>query len=313
LKYLYTQRKSGNRRLLLARQVIRHWQAYLLLLPAVIIIFMFHYIPIYGAQLAFKEIRLGQTIQQAKWVGMKNFMRYFNSGWFWRTIKNTFVIGISMQLMFPLPILLALLLHNSTSKIAKRTAQTATYIPNLVSIAVTMSILSLFCDGSSGLINIMRSQLGYPRIGFYGNGSYVMPMYLVTGIWSSTGASAIVYLAALSAVELEQIEAAQIDGCSKLQRIWYIDVPTILPTIITLFILNMGRWFTTSSEKMLMLQTPLNLSASETTSTYTYKMGIVNNQYGISTAIGLFVNMINFTMLITVNAISRRVSDSSVF
>ncbi len=264
-------------------------------------------------QLAFKEMRLGQTIQTAKWVGMKNFIRYFNSGWFWRTIKNTFVIGISGQLLFPLSIILAVLLHNCVIKGLKKTAQTVTYIPHLVSVVVTISILMLFCDGETGFINIVLSKLGLKKIQFFGADKYVLPMYLITGIWQTTGSGAIVYLAALSAVDPELVEASMIDGCSKLKRIIHIDVPTIMPTIIIMLIMSMGRWFAVQTDKLLLMQTPLNLGASEATGTYTYKIGIQSSQYGMSTAIGLFVNVINFIMLVSVNYISKRVSETSLF
>lgn len=295
------------------RRIVQHWELYLLLLPAIVAIIIFNYVPLYGIQLAFKEMRLGQTIATAKWVGWRNFTRYFNSGWFWRTIKNTLIIGITNELLFPLPILLAILMHNCIVQPLKKVTQTVTYIPNLVSVVVTVSILLLFCDGESGFINILLSRLGLKKISFFGADRYVLPMYLITGIWQSTGASAIVYLAALSSVDHELIEASMIDGCSKFKRMIHIDLPTIMPTIIILLIMSLGRWFGVQTDKLLLLQTPLNLGASEATGTYTYKVGIQSGQYGTGTAIGLFVNVINFIMLISANFISKRVSKTSLF
>lgn len=295
------------------RRVVRHWELYLLLIPAVAAVIVFNYAPLYGIQLAFKEMRLGQTIESAKWVGMRNFVRYFNSGWFWRTIKNTFIIGITAELLFPLPILLAILMHNCVVQRLKKLTQTVTYIPHLVSVVVTISILLLFCDGETGLINIFRSRLGLSKVSFFGADRYVLPMYLITGVWQGTGSGAIVYLAALSAVDNELIEASMIDGCSKFKRMIHIDLPTIMPTVIIMLIMSLGRWFGVQTDKLLLLQTPLNMGASEATGTYTYKVGIQNAQYGMGTAIGLFVNVINFVMLISANFISKRVSETSLF
>ncbi len=295
------------------KSIVRHWELYLLLLPAFLIILYFKYYPLYGVQLAFKSMKLGQTIEQAKWVGFKNFERFFTTGMFERTVVNTLVIGISVVMTFPLPIILALMLNNCVSKPTKKVAQTVTYIPNLVSIAVTMSIVHLFCGGSTGFINIFLKALGQETIYFMGEASYVRPLYLISEIWSKTGYNSVVYLAALASVSPDLIEASMIDGCSKIKRIWYIDLPTIAPTIVVLLIMNIGTFFTASTEKMLLLQTDLNLSASETIGTYTYKLGFTNRQYGYSAAVDLFTNLVNLIMLITANMIARKVSDSSLF
>ena len=232
---------------------------------------------------------------------------------FQRTVVNTLVIGVLVVLTFPLPILLSLMLHNCVQKSVKRIAQTVTYIPNLVSVAVTMSIVLLFCGGSSGFINIFRKNLGLSSIYFMGEPRYVRPLYLISEIWSKTGYNSVVYLAALSSVSPDLLDASMIDGCSKIKRIWYIDIPTIAPTIVVLLIMNMGTFFTASTEKMLLLQTDLNLATSETIGTYTYKLGFTQRQYGYSAAVDLFSNVVNLAMLILANTIARRVSGSSLF
>lgn len=297
----------------LPQRMLDHWQVYLLLLPALVITIIFKYVPLYGVQLAFKSMKLGQTIETARWVGWSNFERFFNTGAFERTVTNTLMIGVSTVLTFPLPLALALLLHNCISKGTKRIAQTVTYIPNLVSVTVTMSIVLLFCNGSSGFINIMLKKFGFNTISFMGEEGYVLPLYLISEIWSKTGYNSVIYLAALASVSTELIDASMIDGCSKIKRIWYIDIPAIMPTIVTLLIMNMGTFFAASTEKMLLLQTDLNIAASETIGTYTYKLGFVNRQYGYSAAVDLFTNLVNFSMLLLSNFIARRVSDSSLF
>lgn len=308
-----TTRTIRVHRRTLAQRIMDHWQVYLLLLPAFVITLVFKYFPLYGIQLAFKSMKLGQTIEAARWVGWSNFERFFNTGAFERTMLNTLVIGVSTVLTFPLPLLLALLLHNCVSTGTKKIAQTVTYIPYLVSVTVTMSIVMLFCNGSTGFINIVLKNMGINPIAFFGEDRFVLPLYMISEIWSKTGYNSVIYLAALGSVSSELIDASMIDGCSKLKRIWYIDIPAIMPTIVTLLIMNMGTFFLASTEKMLLLQTDLNIAASETIGTYTYKLGFVNRQYGYSAAVDLFTNIVNFTMLVLSNFIARRVSDSSLF
>ena len=297
----------------LGRRILQHWELYALLLPALVITIIFKYVPLYGVQLAFKSMKLGQTIEAARWVGWSNFERFFNTGAFSRTMINTLSIGVATVLTFPLPLVLALMLHNCVNTGVKKVSQTVTYIPYLVSVTVTMSIVMLFCNGSTGFINIMLKRFGLESVSFLGEDKYVMPLYMISDIWSKTGYNSVIYLAALSSVSSELIDASMIDGCSKLKRIWYVDIPAIMPTIVTLLIMNMGTFFGASTEKMLLLQTDLNIAASETIGTYTYKLGFVNRQYGYSAAVDLFTNLVNFSMLVLSNFIARRVSDSSLF
>lgn len=303
--------KSGKDSLI--KRIYKCRELYLLMLPAVVAVALFKYYPMYGIQLAFKNMKLGQTIQTATWVGLEHFKRFFNTGAFERTVKNTLALGIGTVLTFPIPIFLALLLHNSVSQKLKKTAQTATYIPYLVSVAVTMSIVLLFCNGSTGFINIFLRKAGMEQFNFLGDEKYVFPLYIISEIWSKTGFNTVIYLAALSSVSEELVDASQIDGCSKLKKIWHVDLPAILPTIIIILIMNMGTFFTASTEKLLLLQTDLNIAASESIGTYTYKLGFVSRQYGYSAAVDLFTNLVNFIMLTVSNQIAKRFSGSSLF
>lgn len=306
--YVVSPRKRS-----LGRRILQHWPLYALLLPAVVVTLLFNYYPLYGVQLAFKNMKLGQSISAAPWVGLQNFRRFFTAGYFERTLVNTLMLSLLTQLTFPLPIILALLLHNCVNKHIKKGAQMLTYIPNLVSVAVTMSIVLLFCGNSTGFINILLGQLGLEGVPFMSREEYVRPMYVISEVWNSVGYNAVIYLAALTSISQELTDAAMIDGCSKLKRIWYIDLPTILPTIVVLLIMSMGKFLNSSTEKMLMLQTDLNLATSETIGTYTYKIGLVKRQYGYSAAVDLFTNVINFSTLLIVNFVSKHVSNSSLF
>lgn len=313
MKNKFNIAKLRNRYKDISRRMNQHRGLYLLILPAFIIVLIFKYVPLYGVQLAWKELKLGQSINQAKWVGWDNFIRFVTNGSFIRTLKNTLAIGTLSLLTFPLPIILAVLLHNCEVKWVKKTVQTVTYIPNLVSVVVTMSIVMLFCSDSTGFINIFLKKFGMETIPFFSNEKYVYPMYIISGIWSSIGYNAVIYLASLSTVNQDIVDAAVMDGCSKLQRIWYVDLPKIRPTIITIFIMNMGSILGLSTEKMLLLQTDLNLAASEVIGTYTYKVGIISRQYGYSTAVGLCTNLVSFILICVANEIAKRVSNTSLF
>ena len=286
---------------------------YLLMLPAFVCFLLFKYLPLYGTQLAFKTMKIGQTIEQARWVQWQNFERFFTTGYFHRTLYNTLKLGITSQLLFPLPVMLAVLLHNCVVKPIKVATQTVTYLPNLISVAVTMSIVFLFCSDSTGFLNIIRRISGLEEISFFGNDEYVLPMYLISAVWSTTGYNAVIYLAALSGVSPELTEAATIDGCTKFKRIFYVDLPTIRPIIVITLIMSIGSFLTVSTEKLLMIQTDMNIAASESIGTYTYKLGMLNRQYGYSTAVDLFTNVVNFSLLMIANSIARVTSETSLF
>jgi len=304
---------NNEKRKTIFKRIILHKELYLMMLPAIIVVFIFKYVPLYGIQLAWKNLRLGQTISQAAWVGWENFERFFSTGAFLRTLKNTLSIGLLTLSTFPIPIILAILLHNCEVKWVKKIVQTVTYIPNLISVVVTMSIVLLFCGGSTGFINIFLNKLGLKSIPFLSDESFVYGMYIISGIWSTAGYSAVIYMASLSSVSQELVDASIMDGCTKLQRIWYVDLPKIKPTIITLLIMAMGGVLSASTEKMLLLQTDLNLATSEIIGTYTYKIGLISRQYGYSTAVGLFTNVVNFMMLLTANKISKKITGNSLF
>ena len=293
---------------------LRNREFYYMVIPAVVLQFIFHYIPMYGVTIAFKNVRLGQGYK-GPWVGLQQFRRLFNAGQFWSTLKNT--LGLNLWVLIvsvPVPIILALLLHLCTSKRLKKFSQTATYLPYLCSMVVVVSLLNVFCNGEFGLINLLRAKNGLPKIPFFGDAKYVYPLYIISAIWQSTGYNAIVYLAALTSVNENVLESARIDGASKWQQIWHIYLPMIKPTVATMLLLKIGHIMTLSStDKILLMQTPLNLSTSETLGTYVYKMGIVNTQYSYSTAVGIFNQICNLIILLVANKISKKVAETSMF
>lgn len=277
------------------------------LLPAVIVTFIFIYIPMWGAQIAFRDYLPTRGIWGSSWVGLRHFRRFISSYQFWNLLKNT--LGISIyQLVagFPLPVILALTLNQLKNGFFKRFTQTVTYAPHFISIVVLVGLLNIFLNPRNGLVNIFLVTLGKEPIYFIGIQRYFWHLYVISGIWQNTGWAAILYLAALAGIDPELYEAAKIDGTSRLQRIIYIDIPGILPTVVILFILNTGRLMNVGFEKTFLMQNPLNLGASEVISTYVYKVGLIQAQFGFASAVGLFNGVVNLILLITVDRIAKR-------
>lgn len=293
---------------------LEDYQLWLLALPVIIYFIVFHYIPMYGVQIAFKDFYAAKGILGSPWVGLKHFQRFFSSYQFIRLIKNT--IGLSFyQLIagFPVPIILALMLNQTKNKKFKKVVQTVTYAPHFISLVVLAGMVILFLSPSSGVINFFLQKLGFQSINFMAKPELFKSIYVFSGIWQNMGWSAIIYLSALSAISPSLYEAARIDGASKFALIRYIDIPSIMPTAIILLIMNMGRIMNIGFQKSYLLQNGLNLQSSEIISTYVYKVGLVNAQYSYSAAVGLFNTLINIVLLITVNKIAKKVSSTSLF
>ncbi len=296
------------------KRIIECWPLYLLLLPAVTVTLIFKYIPMYGLQLAFKDFIPGRSIFEASWAGLRHFKRFFtldNSG---LLIWNTFKTAISTQLIsFPLPIIFALMINQVRSAKFKKVVQNISYLPYLFSVVVVISITNVFLAPNSGIVNILIEKLGGEQILFFGDDKYVLPIYIITAVWQGLGYNAIIYIAALAGVDQEQMEAARIDGANRFQIIRHIELPAIKDTIVIMFILTCGSLFAVGADKMLLLQTNLNLGASEVISTYVYKVGLVDGQFSFSTAVELFNTVVNASILLIVNAITSKINGSSIF
>ncbi|MCL2832724.1 MAG: ABC transporter permease subunit [Treponema sp.] len=292
----------------------KNYMLYLFLLPSFAYIVIFHYIPLYGIQIAFKNFTANLGIWGSPWVGLTHFKRFFESYHFWTLLKNTLVLSLyGLVAGFPIPIILALLLNYSPSNGLKKIVQTTTYAPHFISTVVMVGILMVFLSPRSGVINQFIKMLGGNSILFMGRADLFAGIYVWSGVWQTTGWSSIIYIAVLSNVDQEQHEAAIVDGANKLQRIWHIDLPAIVPTMVILLILNVGRILSVGFEKAFLMQTDANIAASEIISTYVYKIGILSAQYSYSTAIGLFNNIINVVMLVLVNKIADKLTGSSVW
>lgn len=308
-----TKQKEGFGKRL--RHSLRNdWQLYILALPAVVYLLIFCYAPMYGLQIAFKDFTPSKGFAGSEWIGLKHFKTLFSSYQFWPMMRNTIFLSIyDLAAGFFPPVILALLLHNTTSRKFKSVVQTVTYAPHFISIVVLVSMMKLMLSPRAGVINTLIAILGGDKVDFMGNAAAFPHIYVLSNIWQSIGWSSIIYLAALSGASQELYEAAKVDGANKFQRMIHVDIPCIAPTAIIMLILASGRIMNASTQKVLLMQNPMNLSMSEVIGTYVYKSGMLDMQYGYSTAAGLFQSVVNVILLVTVNKIAGKVSDSSLW
>ena len=290
------------------------WQYYAMLVPGIVLTFIFSYIPLYGVIIAFKDFRPASGIWGSRWAGLKYFERYFNSYMFGNTITNTLLISLyTIAVTFPLPIVLALMCNQMYAQKFKKFFQVSTYLPHFISTVVMCGMIIMFLSPSSGIIPRLCGFIGIQTGDLMGNASAFSSIYVWSEVWQHVGWDSIMYIAALSSVDPQLYEAAEVDGASKWQKMLAIDIPMLIPTMMTLFILRCGSLLGVGFEKVYLLQNDLNITTSEIISTYVYKMGLKSNQYSYSAAIGLFNNVVNFAILILVNQISKRLSETSLF
>ena len=295
-------------------KILRNWQLYTFLIPAIVWIIMFRYAPMYGVQIAFRDYSAARGIWGSSWVGFKHFIRFFNSYYFFDLIRNTVVISLyNLILTFPLPILIALTINEVRNGPFKKIVQTSSYAPYFISTVVMCSIILIFLNPTTGIINRLIVLLGGESVDFMSKAAWFPSVYVLSNVWQGTGWGSIIYLASLSGVDEQLHEAAMIDGATKLQRIIFINIPHIVPTMVILLILNSGSILSVGHEKVYLLQNALNTDTSEVISTYVYKSGLVNAQYSFSSAVGLFNSIINLIVLVIVNSIARKVGEESLW
>ncbi len=287
----------------------------LFLIPTLIYVFIFCYIPMYGILIAFQDFVPGDSMfgSNAYWIGWENFQRFFDMPNFSQIFWNTFILCLEGFLVgFPLPIIVALLLNSLRGKRLKKTLQTIFYAPHFISLVVLVGMLYLFF-GSNGLVNNIMEQLGLERYPFFLKEGAFRPLFIFSGNWQDFGWSAIIYLAALAGVDPALHEAAKIDGASRFKRIFSVDLPAIMPTISMLLILSIGNLMSCGYEKVLLMQTDGNITTSQIISTYVYNIGLTGGEYGLSTAVGLFNSVINIALLVIANYTSRKFSENSMW
>ena len=298
------------------KQIKKSYQLYILLLPPVVFLIIFAYLPMYGAQIAFRNFSAAKGIWGSEWVGLYNFIKFVKTREFWMLLKNTAWISFySLIIGFPTSIILAIMLNSCERLRFKKFVQTASYAPYFISTVVIVGMIIQFFSIKTGFVNNMITFFGGQRVDFLGQAKYFSSLYVLSGLWQSAGWSSIIYVAVLSTVDPALHEAAVVDGASRLRRIWHIDLPSVIPTAVILLILSAGSLISVGFEKIFLMQNPTNIWKSEVISTYVYKVGLATGltDYSYSTAIGLMNSVVSFILIVIVNRIARQVSDVSLW
>jgi len=305
--------KTKSFRLRFKKDLQQNWTLYLLIFPVIIYYFIFHYRPMGGAIIAFKDYVPKKGIWGSNWVGFKHFINFFKSNFFFRIFKNTVVINVSTLIFgFPAPIILALLINEIKRKNFKKTVQTITYLPHFISLVVVAGVIKDF-TADYGIINDIIAFFGGERRTLLNFPHLFVPIYVISDIWQGVGWGSIIYLAALSSIDPALYEAAEIDGAGRWKQTLAITIPSILPTIVIMLILRMGSIFNVGYEKIILLYNPLIYETSDVISSFVYRRGLLEANYSFSTAVGLFNSVLNFSMLLIANSISRKVNETSLW
>ena len=306
------KKESFGARLL--KNMRKNWILYLMITPVLLYYIIFSYVPMYGVLLAFKDYKIKLGILGSPWVGFEHFQRFFSAYNFKHLLMNT--VGLSVYGMiagFPIPIIFALMLNYLRHHKLKKAVQMVSYAPYFISTVVICGMISIFMSQDSGIFNVIRGFFGMEPVDFLAKPEWFKHIYVWSGIWQGMGWSSIIYISALAGVDYEMHEAAIVDGATKIQRMIHIDLPSIKPTILMLFILQMGGLLGVGFEKVYLLQNSLNRSAASVISTYVYEVGLVNSDYGYSTAVGLFNSVISLVLVVTANQLSKKFAGESLF
>lgn len=286
----------------------------LMVLPTVVYFVLFHYLPMKGVLIAFKDYSVFKGFPASPWVGLKYFNIFFSNPEALRLIKNTLLLSLySLLWGFPVPILFALVLNEVRNLKMKKLVQTVSYMPHFISTVVVAGIIMMFLSPTSGVINNLISSLGFERINFMGKASCFRSIYVVSGIWQHAGWDSILYIAAITGIDPQLYESAIMDGASKLKQIIHITLPCIAPTMITIFILNFGSIMNVGFEKVFLLQNPVIYDTADVISTFVYRQGIKSGNYSYGTAVDLFNSVVNLIILVSVNAIAKRTNETSLW
>ena len=304
-------RNPEHKQMTLLTKVKRNRQLYCMVLPAMIAVLIFHYIPIYGIVMAFQNYKPSRGFFGSEFVGLKHFKTFVEYPYFWRIIGNTLSLSLWSFVTTPAPIILALMLNEMRTSKFKKSMQTILYAPHFVSVVVVCSMVLLFV-GRDGIVNKIVEMYGGTATDMMSEPSLFVPIYLISGLWSGLGWGTILYTSSLSTVPMETVEAARIDGASRMRVIWHIYLPHIRPTIVTVLIMKMGTLLSIGFEKIFLLQNPLNLGVSSVISTHVYEMGLISREYSYSTAVGLFNNIISIILVIVSNTIVKKISEKEM-
>lgn len=303
------KKKKGS----LIKDLRRHWAAYLMLIPAVVLLFIFSYIPMYGIIIAFKHYKPQLGIWGSPWVGLEHFAKFFTSAHFPVLLRNTLSISVySLLAGYPCSIILALLLNEVRCAKYKKVVQTISYMPYFISSVVVCGMLKSFLS-YDGMFNALNNLMGREPISFLSEPKYFQHIIVWAGVWQGMGWNSIIYMAALSAIDTQLYEAARIDGCGRLRQAWHVTIPGIMPTVIMLLIMSVGSILTVGTDNILLLYNPMTYETGDVFGTYTYRLGIRGGQYDYTAAVGLAETVVGFIMIIIVNWISRKTTEQSLW
>lgn len=306
--------RTKTRRSSLFKAMSSRYDLYLMLLIPLVWYLVFHYGPLYGLQIAFKNFSPAKGISGSSWVGLDHFKRFVESYYFWRLLWNTISINLfSLLFAFPIPILLAIIVTEIRNKSFSKIVQNITYIPHFISIVVMVGMLMLFLSPRGGPLNSIIEAFGGDPVRFLDSAAWFKPIFISSNIWQNMGWQSIIYIAALAGVNPQLYEAAKMDGASRIRRIWHVSIPGILPVIVILLILDVGHFMNVGFEKILLMQNNLNIDSSDVISTFVYTTGILKGEYSYTAAIGLFNSVINLVLLLLVNRFARKKAETSLW
>ncbi len=292
----------------------KHWPLYLILLPGLCHYIIFRYVPLFGITIAFKDLDLYKGIWDSPWVGLKHFIDIFNSNDIWLLIRNTVLLGLYTLIWgMTIPVFFAIMLNEIRARPVKKLVQSVSYFPSLLSTVVICSMITDFLSPNTGIINTLMASLGFPKHYFMIDPDWYRTVYVASEVWQKFGYNAIIYFAAISSIDTQLYEAAQIDGCGRLKRIWHITLPGLLPTICVMLIMNAGSIFRIGADKGLLLYNPMTYEVADIFGTFVYRKGIIESDYSYAAAAGLFESVVSFALVYTTNWLSKRYTENSLW
>lgn len=308
------KKKSISPGAFVVNELKRHWQLYVMLILPLTYLIIFAYIPMGGVIIAFKDYSIRGGIWGSDWVGFEHFINFFKTPDFVKLLRNTLILSLyNLVITFPMPIILALAVNELKSKAYKKVVQMVTYMPYFISTVVLVGTMKNIFSPRTGLINNIIALFGGAQTDFMGNPDLFRTMYVWSGVWQGMGYSAVIYIAALANVDSSQVEASLMDGAGRFARVWHVDLPAIMPTIVIQLILAVGSVMSLGYEKVFLMQNPVNTEVSEVISTFVYKRGIAGFQYSYSAAVGLFNSVVNLVLIALANIFAKKVGETSLW
>ena len=308
-RYIQKKEKLG-----FAKALKRDKYLVYLFIPCFLYYLIFKYIPMFGIVIAFQDYSPYLGYFKSEWVGLQNFIDFFESIYFWRLIRNTLLLNVyDLLLGFPVPIIFALLLNEVTNQGVKRFVQTVSYLPHFISIVIVVGIMHSFLSPNSGIVNILLSNMGKDTIDFWTEPKWFRPLYIGSGIWQGFGWGSIIYLAAISGIDPNLYEAAEMDGARRIRKMIHITIPGIMPTIVILLILRLGNMMSVGFQKIILMYNGATYETADVISTYVYRKGIAGGEFSFATAVGLFNSVINLILIFAANTFSRKIGETSLW